>query len=96
MWFQGTTDYCTIHLDNFWEGLENEIASNHTSQAVKVIYQTLQQITQLKDAMVSGRAEFLMLEEKGAQRRTRHGTDEASRGTFGICHIYWCFKSFSI
>lgn len=52
MWFQGTTDYCTIHLDNFWEGLENEIASNHTSQGEKVIYQTVQQITQLKDAIV--------------------------------------------
>ncbi len=52
MWFEGTADYCTIHLDNFWEGLENEIASNHTSQDEKVIYQTLQQITQRKEAIV--------------------------------------------
>lgn len=52
MWFQGTTDYCTIHLDNFCERLENEIASNHMGRGKRVIYQTLQQITQLKHAIV--------------------------------------------
>lgn len=45
-------DYCTIHLDNFWARLENEIASNHTIQAREVIYQTRERITQLRDAIV--------------------------------------------
>lgn len=52
MWFRGTTDYCTIHLDNFWERQENEIASNHSGRCEKVIHQKLQQITQPKHAMV--------------------------------------------
>ena len=50
MWLRGMEDYCTIHLDNFWEGLENESAPNQTSEAGEVIHQRLEHITQLKDA----------------------------------------------
>lgn len=80
MWFGGTADYCTIHLDNFCERLENEIAWKHMGRGEKVIYLRLQQITQLKDAAV--------LDDVDSQRNHKaRVTKETSLGTFWSHHI---------